>query len=59
MRIMDCDRKRSIMLVLASTVRRVRRNYCGRESCDLWLIRSFVVTAQAALQVVDTVANWG
>jgi hypothetical protein len=24
-----------------------------------WLIRSFVVTAQAALQVVDTVASWG
>ncbi len=23
-----------------------------------WLIRSFVVTAQAALQVVDTVASW-
>ncbi len=24
-----------------------------------WLVRSFVVTTQAALQVIDTVASWG
>jgi hypothetical protein len=24
-----------------------------------WLVRSFVVTAHAALRIVDTVASWG